>query len=224
MAVTTNAAATPSPINVSGNGGCGLWITEAAINNYCERGKPPSEADTSEKISAHLNALVTKALGIPDKVEDIIDGEEEARLVRISDDPDIFALVKKSTNSSAPFAVVTVMTSAFADKKRANGQWSKPNFSVGGLSLANKQALMTVKPIIPSKATVARPIENTSSTPPPIKRGMFLIMYKTKGDPTTHQVWADPAEVEGQLNSLNAVPGSVEVYKRMELGLRILDN
>lgn len=209
MAVTS-AAPTPIPTRH-------FWITDAAVNNFRERGKPPLELDSTEKVGNHLDTLVTAAIAIPAKVEDILDGEEEARLVRIVDDPDLFALVKKSNTPNKEYAVVTVMTAAFADKKRTNGQWSRPKFSMGGLSQASRQALLSIKPV-----TVVRPPE-PSPLPTPIKQGMYLIMYKTKGDPTTHQVWADPTDVEAQLNGLNAVPGSVEVYKKMELGLRIIN-
>ena len=197
-----------------------FWITEAAINNFKERGHPPDGLDSPEKLANHIDRLVTEGLGA-NQVEEIIDGEEEARLVRIENEPALFALVKKSNNpSTAAFAVVTVMTQGFADKKRSNGQWSKPNFSVGGLSAANKSKLLAVRP-----ATQPTPPKTEEAAPPAAtpKRGLYLILYRTKGDSSMHQVWANE-DVETQMNNLNAVPGSIEVYKKMEIALRIMDS
>jgi len=221
MAVTSAA---PAPLT----GKHRFWITDAALNNYRERGKPPSQLETPDKLAAYLDSLVIAGIAA-NQVEEIIDGDEEARLVRISDDPVLLALVKKSNNpSSADFAVVTVMTTQFADKKRANGQWSTPPFSVGGLSAVAKSKLRAVKPVEPRVEPVQQRTELTSTPPTGVapqarQPGMYLILYRTKGDPTLHQIWANPVDVEEQMNGLNAVPGSVEVYKKMELGLRLLD-
>lgn len=211
MAVTTNTAL------VSTQSKPRFWITEAALSNYKERSESvPADLDTTDKLSAYIDGLVQTAID-EDKVEDVIDSDGPARLVRITKDGSnkpLFALVKKSNNpTNADYAVVTIMESSWVEKKKTTGQWGKPRFSVGDLSPSAKNRLMSVQ-------VTAQPPDNHKGDP---TTAMYLIMYSFKGD--RHQIWAAEKDIEARLNELTMIDsGSLEVYRRVRLGLHVLDS
>lgn len=215
-----------------------FWVTDAAITNWKEKVKNFPAMD-DDKLANNIDEIVSKAVRLG-KVEEIVDGEEAAKLVHIGEGEDrYFALVKKSINPhNGEQAIVTIMTPAQVDKKRQQLKWSTPEFKIGGLSDTAKGKLATVTPtpitpmIVPRKATPAQGVsvpspQRSIQSQPQEKRGVFLITYLLKsgeGSRKEFEEWATSQQVEDRLAELNTkvIPGTIHCYKEVALGLRII--
>lgn len=205
-----------------------FWITDAALSNWREKVKNfPTMGD--ERLSLAIDEQVSKAIG-GGKVEYIVDGDEPARLVHLTDGDDpYFALVKKSTNpANGEYAVVTIMTPAQVDKKRQT-QWSRPGF---GLTPESKTKLATIKPSDPPPPAVSgtKTPQNLPERQPVggEKPNTFLLSYmpfKAIGEhtPRVYEEYGTEAEVERRIEEVKITPGTLRVYKQLAIGYRIIN-
>lgn len=199
------------------------WITDAALNNYRERTTTPAEVERP-KLEGIIDSLIHQAI-IGGKVEDIFDDHnEESRLVQILDDPKLYALLKKSNiPDTAEYAAVTIVLSQAAEKKLSTRQWRR----AGGMSEKNKAVLMSVTPVEKPPVSSSRPAVELvrPQEQPKTHQGpkLYLVMYRSKPNSSTQYFRSGGEDVTRLINEIDAVPGSVEVFKQLEVGLHIVE-
>lgn len=218
---------TPTPPHKSSSLKRRFWVTKAAIENYVAS-NPDGEKDPRVVFT-----LIEDAIKVNDHVEMINDGEDAAQVIKISDMPELFALVKDNhNNDNSQFVVVTVMSTEQVEKKWRTGQWTQytTNF---GLSTQAKKELAKV--VVPTSSP--SPVTLSTKTQEPEKIRYYLLSYRllrVNGTsdgfvPREYESWDTPKQIEDRIEELSnraeprLDPRSVEVFKRMGLGVRIIE-
>jgi hypothetical protein len=197
-------------------------ITETAVQNLKERAKNLPSFDDDERLADMLDEMVATAV-TAGKIEEIVDNGEPARLVHIGEGNDLyFALVKKSTNRKTfSHAVVTVFSPGQVDNLKSN-KWSSTPFKVGGLSETQKEKLKEVRPTVVAPANDP-PIRRIA----PTEKRSYLIRYMParRNEQATyeHEEYSTPDEIETRLREIKAIPGSVRVFKELELAYKVVE-
>ncbi len=202
-----------------------FWITDAALSNWREKVKNFATMG-DEKLSLLIDEQVSKAINAG-KFEKIMDVEEEARLIHLTEGTEpFFALVKKSANpANGDFAVVTIMTPYQVDKKRGT-TWSRPpHFE---LAQDVKKTLASVKP------SEVQPVERKmiqSAERQPVggeRPDSYLLSYmpfrpNAEVNKRVYEEWVTRREIESRIDEIKIVPGTMRVYKQLGIGYRIID-